>query len=641
MGTLPEAKTSCEIPITKTLDETVRLCVSSNQQVAHPVVYKLVRVEGDGRLVPATDDEVMAVEDFLDDERSQPASLEEARISRGFLSDEISLKKPVGETTEGRENIEADAEKLNARLEFIEEMLQRVKQEERLRLSCGYPDRLSKFISMDEMILDKHDQEPYTNGNLKEENPVQDSAVNARLINTDCVESKINEMLAMSTDDPITSSALLNDCTGYNPDISTTEGEICLDSLSIRELQETFKSTFGRTTSVKDKLWLKRRIAMGLTNSYDVPTTNFVIKGKTLISKKVERDGFHDAVGDTNEHYTDMSVRLQHCQVSSSKGLRKPRIEVEDSRNCEYHEVQTAGKRIRKPTKRYIEELSEVETRECSGRLGSSGKSCRHSHDPQRFQIGHLQGDFSSRKMIVTRNDSLGGSGVQVPYVSRVRRGRPRQNFMALMKYQPSGIAAEAVEEDFGMQISRQQGDIESFQTETLSQQIQQASGDKLEKQMVIDTSEQLKTVDMENADSSADDTSDENVATVPTANGGTRRKHHRAWTLSEVVKLVEGVSRYGAGRWSEIKRLAFASYSYRTSVDLKDKWRNLLRASFSQVHANKGVKTPRKHAAIPIPAPILIRVRELAEMHGQTNYYPSSSKLVGKRPSKNVHEIR
>jgi hypothetical protein len=48
------------------------------------------------------------------------------------------------------------------------------------------------------------------------------------------------------------------------------------------------------------------------------------------------------------------------------------------------------------------------------------------------------------------------------------------------------------------------------------------------------------------------------------------RRKHHRAWTLCEVLKLVEGVARYGAGRWSEIRRSSFASYSYRTSVDLK-----------------------------------------------------------------------
>lgn len=80
---------------------------------------------------------------------------------------------------------------------------------------------------------------------------------------------------------------------------------------------------------------------------------------------------------------------------------------------------------------------------------------------------------------------------------------------------------------------------------------------------------EQGQNMESKHIDPSGD-TSDDNVVTVPTGKGGMRRKHHRAWTLSEVTKLVEGVSRYGAGRWSEIKRLAFASYSYRTSVDLK-----------------------------------------------------------------------
>lgn len=85
----------------------------------------------------------------------------------------------------------------------------------------------------------------------------------------------------------------------------------------------------------------------------------------------------------------------------------------------------------------------------------------------------------------------------------------------------------------------------------------------------IADTVELEQKVGLKHVDSSGD-TSDDNIATVPTAKGGIRRKHHRAWTLGEVMKLVEGVSRYGAGRWSEIKRLAFASYSYRTSVDLK-----------------------------------------------------------------------
>lgn len=81
-----------------------------------------------------------------------------------------------------------------------------------------------------------------------------------------------------------------------------------------------------------------------------------------------------------------------------------------------------------------------------------------------------------------------------------------------------------------------------------------------------IQLEKEMKLKNMESWNSNSDD----DIVTVPTANGGMRRKHHRPWTLSEVVKLVDGVAKYGAGRWSEIKRLAFASYSYRTSVDLK-----------------------------------------------------------------------
>ena len=77
------------------------------------------------------------------------------------------------------------------------------------------------------------------------------------------------------------------------------------------------------------------------------------------------------------------------------------------------------------------------------------------------------------------------------------------------------------------------------------------------------------KDVELKHTDSSGDK-SDDNVVTVATVKGGTRRKHPKPWTLGEVVKLVKGVARFGADKWSEIKRLSFASYSYRTLVDLK-----------------------------------------------------------------------
>ncbi len=71
-------------------------------------------------------------------------------------------------------------------------------------------------------------------------------------------------------------------------------------------------------------------------------------------------------------------------------------------------------------------------------------------------------------------------------------------------------------------------------------------------------------------SENGADAAGEQLIATVPTANGGTRRKHHRPWTLREVMTLVEGVAHCGGGKWADIKKLAFSSVGYRTAVDLK-----------------------------------------------------------------------
>ncbi|KQJ96893.1 hypothetical protein BRADI_3g27663v3 [Brachypodium distachyon] len=67
----------------------------------------------------------------------------------------------------------------------------------------------------------------------------------------------------------------------------------------------------------------------------------------------------------------------------------------------------------------------------------------------------------------------------------------------------------------------------------------------------------------------------------MPSASKGKKRgprKNNDHWTTEEVIKLVEGVSKYGVGRWTELKKQKFSS-SVRTAVHLKDKWRNLLKA--------------------------------------------------------------
>ncbi|KAI4324799.1 hypothetical protein MLD38_030253 [Melastoma candidum] len=52
--------------------------------------------------------------------------------------------------------------------------------------------------------------------------------------------------------------------------------------------------------------------------------------------------------------------------------------------------------------------------------------------------------------------------------------------------------------------------------------------------------------------------------------------------------------------------------------VDLKDKWRNLLKASYAPAPADIRMNA-RKPTSTPIPESILLRVRQLAEMNAQT----------------------
>ncbi|KAL1545834.1 hypothetical protein AAHA92_22513 [Salvia divinorum] len=102
------------------------------------------------------------------------------------------------------------------------------------------------------------------------------------------------------------------------------------------------------------------------------------------------------------------------------------------------------------------------------------------------------------------------------------------------------------------------------------------------------------------------------------------RRKHHRLWTIAEVKKLIDGVAEYGVGRWSKIKKNYFPASAHRTSVDLKDKWRNLLKASGLQGQHNENGEKKRNVAWRPLPKSILRRVCELAAMHP----YPKGAKM-------------
>ncbi|XP_024027390.1 uncharacterized protein LOC21386182 isoform X1 [Morus notabilis] len=635
-------------------------CLSSPKYIADPVVYKLVRVDGDGRFVPATDDEVMEVEDFLVDDKTEMIDVADIGKTADCTSNEGSdsgkLQLEVSEGLSHSENVEAHAEKLTSEFENIEEVSQKVKEEEGLSISCGSPDNSDACMNVDSKCADQHYESPAVEEKLQFEIPMQETVPSSTpRVNDHCndLSESIGEFYkppsGQAESGPSTSAV----CNNSKPDFSKLEEEICLDNLSIRELHEFFRATFGRETTVKDKLWLKRRIAMGLTNSCDVATTTFTIKDNKLVNK-----GNEENCKNTNAAFTEDS-RVEAVLVSPKNSPTNHSTQREDHKialgerfhdnaelDCgsdDLHTEERAAKRVRKPTRRYIEELSEAETRDCSPKVHNSVKNIGCGQTSQKFCLRPIKSVSLNERIMLTRLDSLGGSGIEVPCVSRVRRSRPRKNIKALMKFHPSslGMAAEVVKvlavpsslanSECTDKVSKSRSASETTEPLLTSEAVKDKQSSATGKVQVG------KNLGLKHTDSS-EDTSDDNTATVRTAKGGMRRKHHRAWTLVEVMKLVEGVSKCGAGRWSEIKRLSFASYSYRTSVDLKDKWRNLLKASLAQTPPDEGMNS-RKHASVPIPAPILLRVRELAEMHSQVP--PNLGSNMGGVGGRSMHETR
>lgn len=368
--------------------------LSAQKQIADPVVYKLVRLEGDGRLVPATDDDFVEVENLLEDDNGEPNIVENPGSSP---NEELSSRKPEFVGLEGSlhlQNTESEAKNSNMELEVL---------------------------SLLEM------------------------ASNQSVTVAECS----NHSVELENNETSTSDVYVM------PDFSKLKGELCLDNLSIRELHQTFKATFGRETSVKDKLWLKRRIAMGLTNSCNVSTTTFTIKDSRLVKTgddeschKVHNPSIVEISTDSPANQVNQIV---HHDTISFKRARNPKIE-HDCKTEDHNTENKAAKRARKPTRRYIEELSEGEGKEYSGRSMLTVNKSGYCQSSLKSPARSARNASSDGRAVVTRLDSLGGSGVQVPYVSRVRRGRPRENFMSLSKFHPSGrVAATSLKKAFNI----------------------------------------------------------------------------------------------------------------------------------------------------------------------------------------------
>lgn len=112
-----------------------------------------------------------------------------------------------------------------------------------------------------------------------------------------------------------------------------------------------------------------------------------------------------------------------------------------------------------------------------------------------------------------------------------------------------------------------------------------------------------------------------------PGENGtGRRSKHHNPWALEEAEALVRGVAQCGGGKWADIKKLGFPAIEHRTAVDLKDKWRNLLRIAMLPQQSVKTVGDKKRE----IPQELLAKVRELAAKQAKAKAAAEARRAAG-----------
>lgn len=104
----------------------------------------------------------------------------------------------------------------------------------------------------------------------------------------------------------------------------------------------------------------------------------------------------------------------------------------------------------------------------------------------------------------------------------------------------------------------------------------------------------------------SADNSSAENNGT---GSGHRRKKHHNPWTAEETQALIDGVGICGGGKWADIKKLGLKAIERRSAVDLKDKWRNLLRVALLPQQTLRQIERKRE-----VSSEMLARVRVLSQ---------------------------
>ncbi|KAJ8899852.1 hypothetical protein K2173_019555 [Erythroxylum novogranatense] len=341
----------------------------------------------------------------------------------------------------------------------------------------------------------------------------------------------------------------------------------------------------------------------------------------------------HDSSGIRCKHESPEHVGLHNSQDLEYLDDLKPLVCGMSSDENEKEVIQAIHggavlrqKRMRKPTKRYIEEYfssnskDAMEMPKCPLAISKDKRQkIRSSVEPH-----HVEGLSCSSKEFSPSEAGIEGTSEDdeklSDFVSKCKRSSSaierRKGSLVISSDQHLKVKSRI---DFHhVRASRSAHSEESLITD-----IQTPPGARPRRRRP----KKYDTLALSSGDELTASESEDNLIKRRSKKGDDRRKHQRMWTLSEVTNLIDGIAQCGTGRWTDIKNLLFSSSAYRTPVDLRDKWRNLLKASCAQNQKQKQnkkeVEQKLKHGMCPLPKSVIQRIRELASIHPYPRFTP------------------
>ncbi|KAM3288269.1 hypothetical protein P3S67_021699 [Capsicum chacoense] len=346
-----------------------------------------------------------------------------------------------------------------------------------------------------------------------------------------------------------------------------------LDCMSTDKLLMVSREMLGHKTPVADNQWLKPHMIVGLENQ-EISEKNFSFPKCSLDSS--ENQGANVPPASCRNLLT---VSTAFASIFTFR--RKPRVQhVKRREHIQWNSFKclssVAGEiQLDCPDKWDSKESAEENVKCCGMKPGISEECLKCKPSRRGFGRGYY------RRGATVTSQGLGKRNFQVGFVQNPR-GLPAEDQLIRRERQLSKDCKANRAHDDNIHSAEAQNDPSG----TLSDQ----SSD--------DTSEDDWTIGCETRGTNKD------------------RKHRKYWSTREVLKLVEGVSEYGVGRWNDIKKMFFQSSMHRSPVDLKDKWQNLLRASCRRLQSRRGVDAKKKRRMRSIPRTVLNHVRNLAVIY-------------------------